>query len=408
MAIERTYHDPLHGAITLSRTDRTEALLIELIDTPAFQRLRRIRQLGLASLTFHGGEASRFTHSLGVMAITRRAFDRLCLSTPSLLPHRALVLCAALLHDIGHGPFSHTGEEVFRTNHEVWTCKILNESLPIQRLLDSHAPSLRSQLVQIYQKSHPIPCLWQLISSQLDCDRLDYLMRDSYMTGVSYGQLDLDRIILALQVDPTTQQLVVARKGLGAIEHYLVVRSFMYSQVYNHGKNIAATWLLDRAFTRARDLLATGQELAIDETVQAWLNAKEIPMALADYLAGDDTVFQYHLQRWQANPDPILSDLCRRCCDRDLFKAREVSHLGPAEQQKRFRQAQEEMRAIGLDPHYYTGFRVARSKGYALYQKGIKLQQDGELTEISKVSPLVKTIATTQERSWVVAIERLD
>jgi HD superfamily phosphohydrolase len=253
-----------------------------------------------------------------------------------------------------------------------------------------------------------MPCLWQFISIQLDCDRLDYLMLDSYMTGVSYGQLDLDRILLALQVDPKTQQLVVARKGLGAIEHYLVVRSFMYSQVYNHGKNIAATWLLDRAFTRARDLLAAGQELVIDETVLAWLNAKEVPMALADYLAGDDTVFQYHLQRWQANPDPILSDLCRRYCDRDLFKAREVSHLGPAEQQERFHQAQQEMRTIGLDPQYYTGFRVARSKGYALYQKGIKLQQDGELTEISEVSPLVKTIATTQERAWVVAVERSD
>jgi HD superfamily phosphohydrolase len=149
MATERTYHDPLHGAITLSRTDRTEALLIELIDTPAFQRLRRIRQLGLASLTFHGGEASRFTHSLGVMAITRRAFDRLCTGMPELLPYRALVLCASLLHDIGHGPFSHTGEELFRTHHEIWTCKILNESLPIQTLLDSHDPSLRSQLVQI-------------------------------------------------------------------------------------------------------------------------------------------------------------------------------------------------------------------------------------------------------------------
>ena len=99
------------------------------------------------------------------------------------------------------------------------------------------------------------------------------------MTGVSYGQLDLDRILLALQVDPTTQQLVVARKGLGAIEHYLVVRSFMYSQVYNHGKNIAATWLLDRAFTRARDLLLMGEELAVDETVQAWLNPQEIGRA---------------------------------------------------------------------------------------------------------------------------------
>ena len=106
----RTYHDPLHGAITLDARDPVESLLIELIDTPPFQRLRRIRQLGPASLTFHGAESSRFTHALGVMAITRRAFDGLASRHPALRPHRAAVLCAALLHDIGHGPFSHTAD----------------------------------------------------------------------------------------------------------------------------------------------------------------------------------------------------------------------------------------------------------------------------------------------------------
>lgn len=404
MTNERTYHDPIHGAITLDRTDRIEALLIALIDTPAFQRLRRIRQLGPASLTFQGGEASRFTHSLGVMAITRRAFDRLCSSAPQLLPYRALVLCAALLHDVGHGPFSHTGEEVFQTQHETWTCKIIHESAPIQTLLDRFDPSLRSQLVQLYEKKHPIPCLWQLISSQLDCDRLDYLLRDSYMTGVSYGHLDLDRILLALQVDPVTQQLVVARKGLGAIEHYLVVRSFMYAQVYNHGKNIAATWVLDRALTRARDLLASGIDLPLDETTQAWLNAAQVPMALSEYLAGDDTVLQYHLQRWQRHDDPILSDLCRRWCDRDLFKAQEVSHWTTAQQQERLHRVQQQTIALGLDPTYYTGFRVARNKGYTLYQKGISLQDSSGLTEISDLSPLVQTLTKTQERAWVVSV----
>lgn len=117
----RTYHDPLHGAITLNRPQPDEALLIRLIDTPEFQRLRRIRQLGAASLTFHGAESSRFTHSLGVMAIARRAMDRLILDNPELQPYRATVLCAALLHDLGHGPFSHTCEEIFNIHHECWT-----------------------------------------------------------------------------------------------------------------------------------------------------------------------------------------------------------------------------------------------------------------------------------------------
>lgn len=222
-----------------------------LIDTPSFQRLRRIRQLGPASLTFHGAEGSRFTHSLGAMAITRRAFDRLAARYPQLRPHRATVLGAALLHDIGHGPFSHTTEEIFGFNHEYWTRQILQRVPAIRDRLDAAAPDLWQALDQVYTHQHPVPFIWQLVSSQLDCDRLDYLLRDSYYTGASYGRLDLDRILMALEYDPESQQLVVARKGLAAIEHYLVVRYFMYAQVYNHPKNLAATWILAQAFGRA-------------------------------------------------------------------------------------------------------------------------------------------------------------
>jgi uncharacterized protein len=403
MPSERTYHDPLHGAITLDQHDRTENLLIKLIDTPAFQRLRRIRQLGPSSLTFHGAEGSRFTHSLGVMAIARRAFDRLCLTTPQLLPYRPVVLCAALLHDLGHGPFSHTSEEIFRTHHEAWTVQIMNEFPPIRNLLDEADPALRPQLIQVYQKSHPIPCIWQLVSSQLDCDRLDYLMRDSYMTGATYGHLDLDRILLAMRFDPPTQQLVVAKKGLSAIEHYLVVRSFMYSQVYCHGKNIAATWVLEKAFSRARTLLAGGGFVSIDDTLKSWLRHSETPIDLPNYLNGDDTLCQYHLQRWQTDADPILSDLSRRWCDRDLFKAQDVSYLSEADRQHQLERVKTRAIAQGLDPDYYTGLRISRSRGYTLYQKGINLQTTKGLVEISEVSPLIQTLTQTQERCWLIA-----
>ena len=403
MPSERTYHDPLHGAITLSKHDRTENLLINLIDTPAFQRLRRLRQLGPASLTFHGAEGSRFTHSLGVMAIARRAFDRLCLTTPQLLPYRSVVLCSALMHDLGHGPLSHTGEEIFGTHHEDWTCRIINECAPIRDLLDQTDPTLRPQLIQVYQKSHPIPCVWQLVSSQLDCDRLDYLMRDSYMTGATYGNLDLDRILLALRYDPVTQQLVVAKKGLAAIEHYLVVRSFMYSQVYCHGKNIAATWILEKAFSRARSLLAGGHLTAIDETLTQWLQHSETPIDLTNYLNGDDTICQYHLQRWRTHPDPILSDFSRRWCDRDLFRAEDVSDLSENDRQQRLQQVQGIAIAQGLDPAYYTGLRISQSLGYTLYQKGINLQTQKGLVEISEVSPLIQTLTQRKERCWLIA-----
>ncbi|GAB4137599.1 MAG: HD domain-containing protein [Cyanobacteria bacterium J069] len=403
----RTYHDPLHGAIALDRADPTEALLIDLIDTPAFQRLRRIRQLGPASLTFHGAEASRFTHSLGVMAIARRAFDRLASRHADLKPYRAAVLCAALLHDVGHGPFSHTCEEIFGSHHEHWTQRILDESEPVRSRLDAYDPELLSQLKQIYQKTHPLPVVWQLVTSQLDCDRLDYLMRDSYFTGASYGRLDLDRILMAMDYDPTTQQLVVAKKGMAAIEHYLIVRYFMYAQIYNHPKNIAATWVLQQAFRRARELMALGK-LAADDTVTAWLQGDCNALPLAQYLQADDGVFVYHLQRWQQHGDPVLADLCRRFVDRDLLKATDISDTPSEAHPARLAQVRRSLSSQGLAADYYCGVRVALSRGYTLYQRGIKLQTEEGLRELSELSPLVQTLTQPLQRSWLIYPSNFD
>jgi hypothetical protein len=391
----------LHGAIALDRTDPTESLLIELIDAPSFQRLRRIRQLGLASLTFHGAEGSRFTHSLGVMAIARRAFDRIAKRYPQLWPYRPVVLCAALLHDIGHGPFSHTSEEVFGGHHEAWTQRILEECPTVQRLLATFDPALTVQIQQVYQKQHAIPFVWQLVSSQLDCDRLDYLMRDSYWTGASYGQLDLDRILMAMNYDPVSQQLVVARKGMAAIEHYLVVRFFMYAQIYSHPKNLAAAWGLEQAIRRARELI-TSSALQADSAMTAWLTQPINQLTLDQYLAADDGLLMYHLQRWQHGSDQILADLCRRFINRDLLKALDVTELSTEAQQWLVKQAYPWLVQANLEPSYYLGVRIARSRGYTLYQRGIKLQTDFGLQEISQVSALVQTLTRAHERVWLI------
>jgi uncharacterized protein len=395
----RTYHDPLHGAITLEGANPTEALLIQLIDTPAFQRLRRIRQLGPASLTFHGAEGSRFTHSLGVMYVARRIFDRLAMRHPALQPHRTVTLCAALLHDLGHGPFSHTCEEIFQSNHELWTRRILQESPQIRLLLDKFAPDLAAQIAQVYLKQYPLPLVSQLVTSQLDCDRLDYLMRDSYFTGASYGKLDLDRIVLALDYDPATQQLVVARKGLAAIEHYLVVRYFMYAQVYNHPKNIAASWILERIMHRARHLLS---KLEIDATLTAWLTKPNAELTLKEYLKADDGVLMYHFQRWQESEDKILSDLCRRYCDRDLFKTKNISTLSNAERQFLCEKAAKLLLQQGLTPDDYRTIQTSTTRGYTLYQKGIHLLTDQGICELSEVSPLVQTLMQPAHRAWLI------
>jgi uncharacterized protein len=402
---ERIYHDPLHGAIALNRQDPAEQLLIQLIDTPAFQRLRRVRQLGPASLTFHGAESSRFTHSLGTLAIARRAFDRLARDYPSLQPYRPLVLCAAMLHDLGHGPFSHTGEEVFGANHEHWTRRIFQESLPVRQLLDAFDPGLVGQLLQVYAKTFPVPLVWQLVSSQLDCDRLDYLMRDSYLTGATYGKLDLDRILLALRYDPVSQQLVLSPKGVTAVEHYLIVRSFMYAQVYNHPKNLAATWVLEQAMVRARQLLAAGHlagSLEADDTVQTWLRSDCNQMPLDQYLAADDTLFLYHAQRWQRSGDPVLADLCRRFLDRDLLKAMDITALAEGDRLALLQRTHTSLTAAGFDAPFYAGIRITRSRGYTLYQRGIKVQSSQGLAELSDVSPLVKTLTDTRDRAWLI------
>lgn len=399
--VSRSYHDPLHGAITLHGGDPDEALLIELIDTPAFQRLRRVRQLGPASLTFHGAESSRFTHSLGVMAIARRAFDQLQRRYPELAPHRSTVLCAALLHDIGHGPFSHTAEEIFDLHHEYWTRRIIQDLPEIRQKLDRYDPALAANIDRVYTHSHPVALVWQLVSSQLDCDRLDYLLRDSYFTGASYGQLDLDRILMALEFEPDSGRLTVAHKGLSAVEHYLVVRHFMYAQVYNHAKNLSVTWLLEQAFDRARMLLKAGQ-LEADETVSAWLSIGKSKLSLSTYLAGDDIVFTYHLQRWRHHGDPLLADFCRRFLDRDLLKTLEVTRLSPDQQTAFLEEVRGYLDRQGYSGKHYCTLRHIWSRGYTTYQQGIELYSDNTVVDIKHISPIVQTLIQAYERIWLL------
>jgi uncharacterized protein len=413
----RVYHDPLHGGIALNADRPEERLVIDLIDTPAFQRLRRIRQLGPASLTFHGAESSRFTHSIGVMAIALRAFDGLALANPELAPHRATVLCAALLHDIGHGPFSHTAEEIFGSNHEHWTQRIILESGPIRDLLTAFDPGLSEAILGVYSKTHPLPIVSQLISSQLDCDRIDYLMRDSYSSGASYGRLDLDRLLGAMRFDRDSGTLVVAQKGVASVEHYLIVRSLMYSQVYHHPKIMAAAWLLERIFDRARWLIGQGPGhsgvhpttcLEADATMSAWLIQDCNRLSLDHYLQADDGVFLYHVQRWCQSPDPILADLSRRFRDRDLLKAQNIGSLEPQQQQQLLAEIRPLMAAqlpqsqSEHPENYYIGLQRTFRRGYRLYRQGINVQTELGLQEIGELSVLIQALVQPQHHAWLI------
>jgi HD superfamily phosphohydrolase len=399
----RTYNDPIHGAITLDSSDRTESLLIELIDTPEFQRLRRIRQLDIAYFTFHGAEGSRFTHSLGVMALTRRAFDAIATKYPYLEPHRTVVLVAALLHDLGHGAYSHASEEIFGSNHEIWTLRLLKFG-KIAEVLNSFSPDLITDLERVFTKKYAVPLIYQLISSQIDCDRLDYLERDSYFTGAKYGQLDLDRILLAMCFDPISQNLVINHKGIVAIEHYLTVRYFMYLQIYNHPKNLAARFLLEKIFRRAKVLISAGEpnQIFSDRTVTAWLTQDPQSLTCTEYFASDDTVFNYHIHQWRNHSDRLLADLCRRFLDRDLLRATDISELDHLQQQESLDRWHQKLIAQGLDSQYYCGIRVSRTKGYSIYQQGINVQTEHGLQDIVRLSPLVQAIVQPIQRAWLV------
>jgi HD superfamily phosphohydrolase len=232
-------------------------------------------------------------------------------------------------------------------------------------------------------------------------------MRDSYFTGASYGHLDLDRILMAMKFDPATQQLVVARKGSTAIEHYLIVRFFMYAQIYHHPKNIAATWVLEQAFRRAQEHFAEGN-LEADEVMTDWLKGEGDRLPLEHYLAADDNLFVYHLQRWQRHPDPVLADLCRRFMNRDLPKTLDISLHSPEAQQALLNALCPRLQQAGFVPDYYCGIRVAWNRGYTLYQRGIKLQTAEGLQEISDISPLLRTLTQPLQKTWLVYPREID
>src|SRR6266581_5492228 len=205
---ERIYRDPVHNIIrVLTDTDEGE-LMIRLIDTPEFQRLRRIKQLGLGLYTYQGAEHSRFTHSLGAFHLMTRVLDRLGEKHEIGADDRTAARAAALLHDVGHGSFSHVMEKVLGFHHESWTVKVvLSDDTEIGQLLAAYAPDLARDVAAIIEGRFQPAALGQLVSSQLDVDRMDYLLRDSLMTGAKYGIYDLEWIIKSIEINEADDHL---------------------------------------------------------------------------------------------------------------------------------------------------------------------------------------------------------
>ena len=396
---ERTYHDPLHGAIRLDRSDPAESLAIELIDSAPFQRLRRVRQLGPAFLTFHGAESSRFTHSLGVLHLARLALQQLERHHLELAEHRAVLYAAALLHDVGHAPLSHSGEEMYGLHHEAWSGRLIREHPALRDRLEAHAPGTANAVADLLEHGrHPCPAIKALVSSQLDCDRLDYLVRDSYSTGTTYGRLDLERILAAFTLAPDGQ-LAITPKGLMAVEHYLVVRNLMYRSVYNHRLNVVCKWLLNQAIVTARRL--GPKRIWADQVMSRWLWHCDA-LDLETFLANDDIRTGYHLTRWMEEGPAELQDPCRRLLERRLLKATDVSHCNQARRLELLAAARQLSEAEGLGAEISCGLHQRQSRGYHPYKGGLRLWDGEHLQALEQRSTLVQSLTVPVELAWLI------
>ena len=393
--MERIYRDPVHNIIALSEDRADDALLIRLINTPEFQRLRYIKQLGLALYTYQGAEHSRFTHSLGVMHLMTRVLDHLGRRYSISDEARVVARTAAILHDVGHGPFSHVIEKVLEQNHERWTMRIIADpSTQIHQALADFDPGLPEKVIAAIDHRYRPDFVGQLVSSQLDVDRFDYLLRDSLMTGAKYGNYDLEWILHALEIDQQNDRIYVASNGLYAVEEYLQARYYMFRQVYFHRSLRSAEAVLMSILRRTVRLMKSGQlNFIVSGSVMERVLAGE-ELTIADYLLFDDHDVMFHIKQWTREPDAILRDLARRFIERRLFKTIDLD----CDEQERtpfVSRARERISALGLDPDYYLiEDRAADIPYYSYYRPEGKtrlfIERNGTICDIAKVSSVVR------------------
>ncbi|MDO5105483.1 HD domain-containing protein [Capnocytophaga sp.] len=309
-------NDPVHGFIHIPNS-----LIFDLIEHPYFQRLRRITQMGLSYLVYPGARHTRFQHALGCMHLMQKAVESLRYKGVAISDKEAEALyIAILLHDIGHGPFSHAMEHSIVENiaHEEISLLFMQE-------LNREFKGKLDIAIAIFQGSYPRTFLHQLISSQLDMDRSDYLKRDSFYTGVAEGNINPERIISMLNV--RNDELVVEEKGIYSVEKFLVARRLMYWQVYLHKTSVAGEQLLIRVLKRAKELVQSGESLPMSNAllffIQNKINKQQFSKDILNKFALlDDTDIISAMKEWQFHPDFIISKLSKMLLNRDLPKVK--------------------------------------------------------------------------------------
>ncbi len=324
--------DPLYNYISIDT--KKDPWLLDLLDCPEVQRLRRIHQLGVSYLTYPGADHNRLAHSLGVVHVTQEALRHLAKISEddSQTVHgRSPVLVAALIHDVGHGPFSHLFEPCLGIDHEVWTREILlSPETQVHQILKRHFdhtfPRRVAELIDKHNYDQPA---WQkyLLSSQLDMDRIDYLRRDSLFTGAGYGHFDWFRLLNTFELyedEESGRDIVWGEKSLLAVEEYIFSRYYMYQNVYLHKTTRGFEKMVEAMWTRARGFYDQGDDVQLVPAIESFWEADALARtdpaksraSVGQYLAIEEFTVLSQIQAWTQHPDKALSDLARRFLER--------------------------------------------------------------------------------------------
>ncbi|HAX72277.1 MAG TPA: hypothetical protein DCY20_02000 [Firmicutes bacterium] len=395
---EKVFRDPVYGYVHV-----TDQLIWDLIQTKELQRLRRVKQLGGTHMVFHTAEHSRFSHSLGVYEMARRIIDSLNQRQPILNEHeRMLTLCAALLHDLGHGPFSHAFESVFSVHHELFTQRVLLENTQVHEKLEQYKTGFSQEVADVINKVHPNKVIISIISSQLDADRLDYLLRDSYFCGTPYGEIDVDRILRTMRV--VDNKIVYKQSGMHAIEDYLLGRYQMYWQVYLHTTGVSFDLIIKKMFQRVVYLIKTGYKFRKPLESLRELVTEKHPH-IETFLKFDDSTIFYYASRFVEEKDEILADFADRFINRRLLKGIQIEP--GTGWNELLVDMQGWMQELGIDPNYYLMIEHSTKSPYDYYSQNSNstserielLMLDDTIKEISEVSNVIKGIIsiTTKE-----------
>ena len=391
-------NDPIYGFIHIPST-----LVFDIIEHPYFQRLRRINQMALSYLVFPGAKHTRFEHVLGCVFLMQKTVEMLRFKGIQISDKEAEGLyIAILLHDIGHGPFSHAMEHsiVEGISHEEISLRFMQE---LNKVFNGKLETA----IAMFQGTYPRKFMHQLISSQLDMDRADYLKRDSFYTGVAEGNINSERLISMLNV--RNDELVVEEKGLYSVEKFLIARRLMYWQVYLHKTSVAAEQILIRLLNRAKELVQQGQKLTMSTALAFFVKNKiskdNFSQEVLEMFARlDDTDIISAMKEWQFHPDVVLSKLSKMLLNRDLPKIK--VRLNDFEEQK-IKRLQKLSLAKGIDEKdmkYFVFTGVMTNRAYNPEKEIIKiLTKNGRVVDLSKTSEAInlEPLSQVTERYYI-------